>query len=92
MANKSFKQEIGQLNPAMRFIDVPAPMEQSAEHRQPQNAPPEGYKLNPLYIETKSRRLQILIRPSLYERIKTRADLAKESVNEVINSILDMHI
>ena len=34
---------------------------------------PEGYKPNPAYIEVKSRRLQLLMQPSLHDRIKARA-------------------
>ena len=51
--------------------------------------PPAGYKLNPLLIETKSRRLQLLLQPSLYRRIKRGADAEGKSVNEFIHSLLD---
>ena len=30
----------------------------------------EGYKLNPLYIENRSKRLQLLVQPSLYNKVK----------------------
>lgn len=48
----------------------------------------EGYKLNPLYIETKSKRLQLLIQPSLHEKLKSKAKAEGISVNELVNSIL----
>ena len=90
MANKSFKQDIESLNPAMRFIDVPASAEaEPAPGAKKINPPPDGYKINPLYIETKSRRLQLLVQPSLYERLKKRANAEGVSVNELVNSILD---
>ncbi len=60
---KSFKT---QLNPAMQFI---SPQEESVKTTDA----PEGYKANPLFVETKSRPLQLLLQPSLYERIKARA-------------------
>ena len=89
MANrgKSFRGNIDAVNPAMQFISElpepePAPDEKSGK-------PPGGYKLNPIYIETKSRRLQLLIQPSLYEKIKARATAEGMSVNELVHSILD---
>ena len=80
MAKKSFTNN---LNPAMSFISPPV-------EEQPTLAkPPEGYKVNPLYIEKKSKRLQLLIQPSLYSKIKARADREGRSVNELIHSILE---
>ena len=92
MAKKSFKDD---LNPAMNFITPDS--KKQAEKTSPEgkikniteirNNAPEGYKVNPLYIETRSKRLQILIQPSIYEKIKDRAATEGVSVNEVINSI-----
>lgn len=56
---------------------------------QPMEKPPDGYKRNPLYIETKSRRLQLVLQPSLYERVKACAVASGLSVNEYIHQILD---
>ncbi len=90
MAKKTFKDSI---NPAMSFIsqesidraegETPA----TAEAKRPGKAP-EGYKLNPLYIETKSKRLQLLIQPSLHEKLKRKAQAEGTSVNDLVNSIL----
>jgi len=90
MAKKTFKDSI---NPAMSFIsqesidraegETPA----TAEAKRPDKAP-EGYKLNPLYIETKSKRLQLLIQPSLHEKLKRKAQAEGTSVNDLVNSIL----
>ena len=90
MAKKTFKDSI---NPAMSFIsqesidraegENPA----TAEAKRPDKAP-EGYKLNPLYIETKSKRLQLLIQPSLHEKLKRKAQAEGTSVNDLVNSIL----
>jgi predicted HicB family RNase H-like nuclease len=38
--------------------------------------------------ETKSRRLQLLLKPSLLEKIQLRAAAAGESVNETIHKLL----
>lgn len=83
MAKKSFKD-----NPALQFISTnteerEAPTEQTAQK------PPEGYKRNPLYIEVKSRRLQLILQPSLYERVRAKAKAAGLSVNEYVHQILD---
>lgn len=39
--------------------------------------------------ETKSRRMQLLIRPSLYIKLKARAAKEHKSVNELINELLE---
>ena len=87
MATKSFKD-----NPAYQFISTTQPEETMQEEPMPQTSPtgkpPEGYKLNPLYVETKSRRLQLVLQPSLYERVKAGAAAAGLSVNEYVHRIL----
>lgn len=83
---KSFKAE---LNPAMQFISTPA--EETAERETAPRAEdaPEGYKVNPLYIEKRSKRLQLLIQPSLYDKIKAQADTEGCSVNDFIHRVLE---
>ena len=49
----------------------------------------EGYKLNPLYIETKSERLQLLVLPSLKAKLKEKAKQEGTSVNDLVHSILE---
>ncbi len=86
MAKKSFKD-----NPALQFISTAGEETRKEERETPRPAekPPEGYKLNPLYVETKSRRLQLVLQPSLYERVKVGAKTAGLSVNEYVHQILD---
>lgn len=76
---KSFKAD---LNPAMQFISTPAEDEREA-------TAPEGYKVNPLYIEKRSKRLQLLVQPSLYDKIKAQADAEGCSVNDLIHRVLE---
>ena len=93
MAKKTFKDSI---NPAMSFIsqesidkaegEAPATAEETA--KRPAKAP-EGYKLNPLYIETKSERLQLLVQPSLKAKLKEKAKQEGTSVNDLVHSILE---
>lgn len=89
MAKKSFKG-----NPALMFITTPEPEEPEEPERKEASRtapepPPAGYKVNPLYIETKSRRLQLVLQPSLYKRVKAKAGAAGLSVNEYIHRILE---
>ena len=82
---KSFKDNLsGNLNPAMQFISTP-----TEEEKTDTKEPHAGYKINPLYIETKSRRVQLLLQPSLYERIKARAAAEGHSINECVHSPLE---
>lgn len=86
MAKKSFKD-----NPALQFISTPAEAEETAQEapRPTTEKPPKGFKLNPLYVETKSKRLQLVIQPSLFSRVKKRAEEQGISVNEYIHRTLD---
>ena len=45
-------------------------------------------KRNPEFIEVKSKRMQLLMQPSLHSAIKTLADKEELSINEKIHSIL----
>lgn len=82
--SKSFKES---LNPAMQFISVPS--EDLKQEEDIKAELPSGYKHNPLYIETKSRRVQLLLQPSLYEKIKKKAAAHNNSINEYIHSLLE---
>ncbi len=46
----------------------------------------------PLYIEKKERRLQLLIQESLYKKIKEQANLKNQSVNSYIHLILEKEL
>lgn len=50
--------------------------------------PPPGYKVNPQFIEKKSQRLNLLIQPSVLNRLKKMAKKNKTSVNETINQLI----
>ncbi len=78
-------------NPAMQFISTPAEGEDKAERteRPATGEAPEGYKVNPLYIEKKSKRLQLLLQPSLYDKLKAKADGEGSSVNDTLHRILE---
>lgn len=100
---KTFSAQLGsaQFNPAMQFISsAPQQSEEEPKPKQgrpakPQSAyekpqdPPDGFRMNPMYIEKKTRRLQLLLKPSVYDAIRERADREGVSVNEMIGSILE---
>lgn len=80
MAKKSF---IENLNPAMQFIST-APQEPAREPDQQEPTPSRPH------FEAKSRRLQLLIAPSLHEKLKAKVEAGEaKSVNDLVNSILE---
>ena len=93
MTKKNFKQN----NPAEAFITMPEaetePIREEAQ-RETQSKlrgtrkPPEGYKLNPEYIEVKSKRVQLLLQPSIVEALKALAKEKGLSMNETANEAI----
>ncbi len=90
---KSFKD-----NPALKLLsEADTPTEKTPKKREAKKAPapgnpappPEGFKRNPEFIEVKSRRLQLVLQPSLFDRVKETASAAGLSVNEYVSRILD---
>lgn len=81
---KTFKDTIE--NPAEMFISVPTAASAPDQAAQV----PQGYKLVP--IETRSKRVQLLMQPSLHEQLKDRAKKEKRSFNDLINSILEEYL
>ena len=85
MAKKNFLN-----NPALKFISLPqeqdtatAPAEPEQQNRldELQTIIPEGYKLEKI-TEKRTKRIQLVIEPSLYDKLKTAAGAAGVSVNE----------
>lgn len=85
---KSFKADLS-INPAMQFI---SPQEETQSETTLPGKAPEGYKENPLYIEKKSKRVQLLMQPSLYEQIKANAQAEGNSINDYIHRTLQKAI
>lgn len=88
MAKKDFK-----ISPAMNFISQESidAIDGKPETKEHQKAP-AGYKANPEYIETKSKRVQILVQPSIHEAIKAKAKAEGISTNEAINKALREYV
>lgn len=74
---------IADFNPVNQFISQEAKVERE------EATIPEGYKIDPNLIEKKTRRLQLLLQPSLYEKLKKRAFEEGKSVNDTLHNILE---
>jgi len=87
---KSFKRS----NPTLDFIGSASeektaqPPKKAKATSKGKTPAPEGYRLNPEYIETKSRRVQALVQPSVYEAVKAKAKALGISTNEAINEAM----
>lgn len=85
---KSFKSNA---NPAMSFINQEHTDKASKKTEGKATNPtggkkaPEGYKPNPEYIETKSKRVQMLIQPSLHKEAKAVSEALGISLNDFIH-------
>lgn len=51
--------------------------------------PKKEYKIQPRQKEARSRRLQLLLTPSLYGKVERKAKQLGISVNELINTVLE---
>lgn len=88
MAKKDFKK-----NTAKMFISVPAE-EAKAVNVDQKETPggfvvPKGYRLEK---ETKSVRLQLLVRPGTKDAIKDLAEQQGLSMNDLVNTILEEYL
>ena len=72
-------------NPALRFINPPPAVSPGPAGSAPGGPP---MKPNPLFVETKSKRVQLLIQPSLHQKLKTRAQNRGQSLNDLIHTAL----
>lgn len=85
---KTFKHD----NPALSFISSAQEEAQPAEIKETVSSKPEGYKLNPEYIETKSKRVQLLLQPSVVESMKALAKAKGISLNEAVNEAIKEYL
>jgi hypothetical protein len=102
MSKKSFPDA----NPAMAFISTAKEQEDFAltqptkeeletklsEEPKAQTSNGVPMKKNPEYVETKSKRVQMLMQPSLYDAVKKEAKDKNISVNEMMHEILKNHV
>lgn len=78
---KSFKDE-----PALQFISGANEPEQET----PQTTIPGTYTIAPRKEERKTCRMQLVLKPSLRDKVKERAAQSGVSVNEYIHQVLEI--
>lgn len=66
--------------------------DQEVEERKETITIPKGYKLDNSLIEVKSKRLQLVMQPSLLERVKAQATKENISVNELMHRVLRAYL
>lgn len=87
MAKKSFKDAPAA---AAMFISQQAePVAPAAPAAASTATPPQGYKVNHAFVETKSKRVQLLMQPTLHARIKEAAAAHGMSFNDFVHKILE---
>lgn len=101
--SKSFKDNpaLNFISPPAKAHKSPAPKEEAAGSPAPparpakapaaSPPPPEPavpMKPNPLYVETKSKRVQLLMQPSLHRQLKARAEARGQSLNDLVHGVL----
>ena len=92
MGKKTFKSSIDPLE-ALISSAPPAAKEPKQELDPPKpikkETLPPGYKKDPALVETRNRRLQLLITQSLAGKLKAKAAEQGRSVNDLINETLE---
>lgn len=82
--SKDFKN-----SPALSFISSA----EQVKDTQSADKAPEGMRLNPAYIEKyiekRSKRVQIIMQPSLYEKAKAKAESRGTSFNDYVHSLIE---
>lgn len=91
MSKKNFAEQLNPaINPAMQFVTPQQPAED--QHTGPISradvTPPPGFKLNPMFIENRSRRIVLMVQPSMHQKIKARADAVGISMNQFLNDLI----
>jgi predicted HicB family RNase H-like nuclease len=83
MSKKSFKDS----NPALQFISVASQEEEAANTDNTQNTL-NTFNTSNLKKERKSKRLNLLLQPSVVEKVEKIATMKRTSLNDLINTLL----
>lgn len=75
-------------------VELGKEFEKSQKEEAPKNLKKiKGYVVDPkYYMETKSQRVQILLRPSTLKEVKKVAKKEKTSMNEIINRAIEKYL
>ena len=92
MAKKSFLSSKD--NPTLSYISkdtIAAATEESGEEQLyfEGTEPPAGYKIDPKFIEKRTKRVQLVLQPSLYNRVKDASRAAGMSLNDYVHKLLE---
>lgn len=81
-------------NPALAYISTKEPekKETITPTEEETGNPPKGYKLNPKYIETKTKRVQLVLKPSMVDEVKKVAKSKKQSINSTIEEAIEEYL
>ena len=87
---KGFKQPKVAIAPELQFIsqesiEAAEQEEQGAAGQQRQ----QGFQYIPKHKETRSKRVQLVLQPSVYAKLKARADAAGASFNDYCHAIFE---
>ena len=98
MTKKSF---IDENNPALQFISQDS-VDAVENHEgigtetlgkiSTSKKPPKGYKIDPRFIETKTKKVLLVLQPSLYQKVKAASIEAGLSFNEYVHRLLDANV
>lgn len=85
-AKKSFTKNPAEafINPIKEDVRACALGNEEKEHNEVKYA----YTITPIKAEAKTKRVQLLIKPSLYEHIKEQADAEGRSFNDFVHRLL----
>lgn len=94
MAGKSFSNPLGNFisSEHVEAPDIQFAVEEkkpSTETSEPAQADKIGFQYSNEKKEIKSRRIQLVLTPSMYQKLKHRAKAEKASVNDFICQLLD---
>ena len=88
---KRILQEGSPVNELLGKLSNPATEETPEQPRPPkiEAKAPKGYKLDPHYIEKKTARLQLVLRPSVAEELKKYCKARKISINDFVGTMIE---
>ena len=56
------------------------------------NEAPEGYSINPLYVERRTKRVQLVFTQSSYDALKSMSRSTGRSVNDIANQAVEEYL
>lgn len=97
MGKKTFNKPNIEVAPEMSFFsEETIKAVDKVEDTEPTTIPtgakreaPEGYKVNPIYVEKRTKRVQLVLQPSLYDKVKQMADKQGVSLNDFCHKVLE---